>query len=258
MSLEQCIINARQEGTLTDSQANEAGDLFVQLETEYATRMSPGQAAAQAGRDTFDALQHQVLQRKRRKLLAYQNWKQISKQLDEFKNFRGEQDPAAAAVAHFVPDERAKFSNLEMRTQAVKNAATRQLYDVLGTFRKNLIGSTRRKAKLDDMVREIFGEDTGNAHAKELAAAWSKASEYMRQRFNAAGGAILWRKDWGLPTFHDTLKVRKVDYREWSDYIRARLNPQKMIDEQTGSRLLMPGWSLLCVMCTKQSAQMAW
>ena len=234
MSLIKCITNAIEEGSVTQQQGQDAAELFVQLETEYATRMSPGQAASQAGQDTFDALQHQVLQRKRRKLLAYQNWKQIGKQLDEFKNFRGEQDPVAAAVAHFVPDERAKFSNLEMRTQAVKNAATRQLYDVLGTFRKNLIGSTRRKAKLEDMVREIFGEDTGNAHAKELAAAWSKASEYLRQRFNAAGGSIARRKDWGLPQFHDTLKVRKVDYTEWSNFIRPKLNLQKMIDEQTG------------------------
>jgi len=234
MSLNECIINARQEGALTENQAGEALELFVQLETEYAARMSPGQAAAQAGRDTFDALQHQVLHRKRRKLLAYQNWKQITKQLNEFKNFRGEADPVAAAVAHFVPDERARFSNLEARTQAVKNAATRQLYDVLGTFRKNLIGSTRKKAKLEDMVREVFGEDTGNAHAKELAASWSKAAEYLRQRFNAAGGAVSKRKDWGLPQFHDTLKVRKVDYREWSAFIKPKLNLQKMIDEQTG------------------------
>ena len=235
MSLEQCIINARQEGTLTDSQANEAGDLFAQLEAEYATRMSPGQASAQAGRDTFDALQFQVIQRKRKKLLAYQNWKQITRQLNEYKNFKGEADPVAAAIAHFVPDERAKYSNLEARTQAVKNAATRQLYDVLGTFRKNLIGGTRKKAKLKDMVREVFGEDTGNAHAKELASAWSQASEYLRQRFNAAGGAVAKRKDWGLPQFHDTLAVRKVSYQEWRDFIAPKLNRQKMIDEQTGA-----------------------
>ena len=235
MSLDQCIINARQEGTLTDSQANEAGDLFAQLEAEYATRMSPGQASAQAGRDTFDALQFQVIQRKRKKLLAYQNWKQITRQLNEYKNFRGEADPVAAAIAHFVPDERAKYSNLEKRTQAVKNAATRQLYDVLGTFRKNLIGSTRKKAQLKDMVREVFGEDTGNANARELAQAWSKAAEYLRQRFNAAGGAISKRVDWGLPQFHNTLAVRKASFQEWRDFIAPKLNRQKMIDEQTGA-----------------------
>lgn len=235
MSLDQCIINARQEGTLTDSQANEAGDLFAQLEAEYATRMSPGQASAQAGRDTFDALQFQVIQRKRKKLLAYQNWKQITRQLNEYKNFKGEADPVAAAIAHFVPDERAKYSNLEKRTQAVKNAATRQLYDVLGTFRKNLIGSTRKKAQLKDMVREVFGEDTGNANARELAQAWSKAAEYLRQRFNAAGGAISKRVDWGLPQFHNTLAVRKASFQEWRDFIVPKLNTQKMIDEQTGA-----------------------
>jgi hypothetical protein len=231
MTLINCITNGIEEGNITREQGAEAADLFTQLEAEYATRMAPGQASAKAGQDTFDALEYQVLQRKRRKLLAYQNWKQITKNFDEYKNGA---DPAAAAVAHFVPKEGAKFSNIEMRTQAVTNAATRVMYDVLGTFRKNLIGSTRKKAQLKDMVREIFGEDTGSASAKELAASWSKSAEYLRQRFNAAGGAISKRLDWGLPQFHDTLKVRKVPYNEWANFIRPKLNLNKMKDEQTG------------------------
>lgn len=234
MSLINCIIEANKEGTITDDQAAEAGELFTQLETEYATRMTPGQAAAQAGRETFDALQFQATQRKRTKLLAYQNWKQIQKNMDEFKNFRGKQDYGLAAVSHLVRDERATFSSVETRVQAVTNSATRVLYDVLGSFRKNLIGSTRKKAQLKEMVKEVFGEDTGNAAAKEMAAAWSKSAEYLRKRFNAAGGRIVQRQDWGLPQFHDTLKVRKSTYQDWRNFIVPLLNTKKMVDEQTG------------------------
>lgn len=231
MSLDRCIANAMEQGDITQEQGAEALELFTELQTEYGTRMAAGQATQQAGRDTFNALEHQVLLRKRQKLLAYQTHKQITRNLNEYK---GGRDPAGAALAHLVPQEGAKFSNVEARTQAVTNAATRVMYDVLGTFRKNLIGSTRKKAQLKDMVREIFGEDTGNASAKEMAQAWSKSAEYLRQRFNAAGGAIAKRLDWGLPQFHDMLKVRKVPYNEWANFIRPKLNLQKMIDEQTG------------------------
>lgn len=235
MSLDKCITNAMDQGDITTEQGEEALLLFTELQTEYNARMAPGQATQQAGRDTFSALEHQVLQRKRKKLLQYQNWKQITKQLDEYKTFTGRSDPTAAALAHFVPDERAPFSNIEARQQAVLNSATRILYDVLGTFRKNLIGSTRKKAKLDDMVREIFGQDTGNAHAKELAAAWSKAAEYVRQRFNAAGGSISKNKNWGMPQIHDSLRVRKVTFENWRQFIRPKLNISKMVDEKTGA-----------------------
>ena len=234
MTLKQCITNAANDGEITPEQATEAMDLFTELETQYQGRMSPGQAAAQAGRDTFDALQNLVLHRKRQKILAYQNWKQITKNLDEYRNFRGEADPNKAALALLARDENAKFSAFENRVQAVTNSATRNLYNVLATFRKNLVGSTRKKAKLHNMVREIFGESTGDASASEFAQAWAKTAEYLRQRFNAAGGRIPKRADWGMPQFHDSLRVRKVSYDEWRDFILPRLDAAKMIDEGTG------------------------
>jgi hypothetical protein len=108
---------------------------------------------------------------------------------------------------------------------------------VLATFRKNLIGATRNKAKLRDMVREVFGENTGDASAKEFAEAWQEAAEYLRKRFNAAGGAIANRKDWGLPQAHNTLAVRSVTFKEWRDFIIDKLDTTKMIDETTGMRI---------------------
>ncbi len=234
MSLRGCIDNAETEGTITPEQASEARDLFDDLETQYQGRMSPGQAASQAGRDTFSALENIALHRKRQKILAYQNWKQITKNLDEYRNYRGEVDPYRAAIAHLARDEGAKFSAFENRVNAVTNAATRSMYNVLASFRKNLIGGTRNKAKLHSMVREVFGEETGDASAREFAQAWAKTAEYLRQRFNAAGGRIVQRQGWGLPQFHDTLQVRKATFQEWRDFIAPRLNVERMVDEGTG------------------------
>lgn len=67
-----------------------------------------------------------------------------------------------------------------------------------------------------------------------MSQAWKASSEYLRTRFNAAGGAIPKRMDWGMPQIHDTMRVRQSTYEEWRDFISPRLDLKKMIDEQTG------------------------
>jgi hypothetical protein len=218
MSFRNCIINAEAEGTITPEQAREARDLFDDLEEQYQGQMNRGAASSKAARDAFDALEREVAERKRRKLLQIQNWKEIKVNLDQYRNIKGEQDIGRAAEALFDSDGLSKYSSVVQREAAVERAATRKLYNVLATFRRNLIGETRNKAQLKDMVREIFAPgSTGSASAREMADAWSQASDYLRQRFNAAGGRIPKRKDWGLPQVHDTLAVRRVSFEEWRD-----------------------------------------
>jgi len=118
--------------------------------------------------------------------------------------------------------------------KAVTRSATRKMDEFLATFRRNIVGETRNKAQLKNVVREIFGEETGDASAREMAQAWKAASEYLRTRFNAAGGAIAKRVDWGMPQIHDSMSVLKAGYAEWRDFIAPRLDLNKMKDEQTG------------------------
>ena len=94
MSLRDCIVNGSTETdangnrVITDDQSLQARTLFDELEAEYLERMSPGQAAAQAGRDTYDALKQIALEKKRKKLLQVQAFKNIDKNLREYKDFR--------------------------------------------------------------------------------------------------------------------------------------------------------------------------
>lgn len=237
MSFRECIVNGQAEGALTQEQAKNAKQLFDEIEKEYTGKMAFAAAQAKAARETFDILEYQAAQAKRRKLQQIQVWKRISINLDEYRDVRGNINYGRAALALIDRDELSRYSSVVQRQQAIERIATSKMDNVLATFRKNLIGATRNKAKLQDMVRAVFGEETGDASAKEFAEAWNQASEYLRQRFNAAGGAIPNRKDWGLPQAHDTLAVRKATYQEWRDYIIDRLDIEKMIDEKTGIRM---------------------
>lgn len=235
MSLDKCITNAEADGTITKEQADRARDLFGDLQTQYKEVMGDAEAAAKAAGDTFDALKFEAKERKRRKLIQINKWQEIQKNLDEYRNAKGEVDYGRAALAFFEQDQLSKYSSIVQREAAVERSATRKLYQVLATFRRNLIGETRNKAELDDMVREIFEPgSTKSASAREMAQAWADTADYLRRRFNAAGGHIPNRKDWGMPQQHNTLEIRKAGYQAWRDYILPRLDTSRMVDESTG------------------------
>ena len=118
MSFRNCIINAEAEGTITPEQAREARDLFDDLEEQYQGQMNRGAASSKAARDAFDALEREVAERKRRKLLQIQNWKEIKVNLDQYRNIKGEQDIGRAAEALFDSDGLSKYSSVVQREAA--------------------------------------------------------------------------------------------------------------------------------------------
>ena len=56
-------------------------------------------------------------------------------------------------------------------------------------------------------MREIFGEDTGDLAAKELATGWRKVQEASVDLFNNAGGSMRKLKDWNLPQTRSMAKL---------------------------------------------------
>jgi len=232
MSFRECIDNGENEGKLTADQAARAGGLFDELEAQYAQRMTSSEASAQAARDTFDALKKEAIEKRRVRMLQIRNWKEITNNLQQYA---GGTDLGKAAQALLDRDEFAKYSNVEARRKAVLGQIYSKMDDVLATFRRRgATGYLGNKATARDLVREVFGEDTGNQSAKQLAQSWTEAADYARQRFNKAGGAIPKRKDWGMPQIHESMLVRKAGRDEWKNFIRDRLDAEKMIDERTG------------------------
>lgn len=227
-----CLKNAKKENKVTEKQLKELTDLFGEKRKQYEKIMSESQAAAKAAKEVFDSAAYEAMLKRRQKLLQINAWRSIELKLRNYRNEDGN-DIFKGAEALLTPDQFAKYSNVDQRTDAVRGLATAKFNQVLTTFQKNLIGNTRNKATLDDMLNEIFGVNTKNQNAKELAQAWKETAEYLRKRFNAAGGAIPTRKDWGMPQQHDSLEVRKAAPDDWVEFTYDKLNKSKMIDERT-------------------------
>lgn len=178
----------------------------------------------------------------RKKRLALGQMTAQARVIKDMASFDGGAKPGApidprAAVALFDRDGRATYSNIEGRRKAIRGRAHAMIDGILADHSRNVVGNLRNRAQLEDVVRELFGERTTNANAKELAGAWNAAAEMLRQRFNAAGGAIGKLKDWGVTQMHDTRLVKDAGWDAWRAYTLPKLDRDKMLDPDTGMRM---------------------
>ncbi|WP_332772930.1 hypothetical protein [Phenylobacterium sp.] len=120
------------------------------------------------------------------------------------------------------------------RYQAVFGSFQAMLADLIDKAESFTGLPIRGKAVLQNVVRELHGEDTGDAAAKALADAFTETSDHARKMFNAAGGSIGKLEKWGLPQTHDPLAMRAVGRDGWVDAISPRLDRAKMVDKVTG------------------------
>ncbi|WP_308815576.1 hypothetical protein [Sphingomonas sp. GV3] len=100
--------------------------------------------------------------------------------------------------------------------------------------KRTLLGKPNDPEGLADVGRELFGESTGNARAKVFADAIEGAREDLRQRFNAAGGAIAKLDNYGVPMRYEPARVRDASPERWVEVVSASLDRSRMIDERTG------------------------
>lgn len=244
MSLGACLPGLEDDGKLTAEQAAAARELYEERLAAHAQHGSRETAEALASEDVLAALERTVERKEFLAGLAIQRRTAIEADLRSYgkatsdKRFRGggtggpiNPKAAAALIDH---DPRAHYSNVEARRKRIVGDAHRQIDKILTDHSANLFGQVRNKAQLRDVIRELFDGSTGNRAAQELAEAWRKSAEQLRQRFNKAGGDIGFRSDWGLPQSHSWKKVREAGFDAWREVILPKLDRGRMVDTRTG------------------------
>ncbi|MBL8713244.1 MAG: hypothetical protein JNM12_10110 [Alphaproteobacteria bacterium] len=234
MNFRECIDRAERDKKISKEKADRARAIFEEELERLQGTMHDAAAEAEAGARAWGYMNHDLAEKKRQTLLQVKTWQRIDADMKQYRNGRGEEDLGKALTAHLSYDDRAPFSNLEARRKSVLGRLHAGMDEALASFRRNLAGQVQNKATLSNVVRELFGADTGDQAAKEFSQAWSETAEKARQRYNAAGGRIPKRSDWGLPQAHDSVAVGKVAYSEWRDFIRPLLDPAKMVNEESG------------------------
>ena len=123
------------------------------------------------------------------------------------------------------------FSNVDYRRHAILAEFHGRLSEAMSAYRTKKLGFTQDVAGMRKMIKEIFGESTGDVDAARFAGMWRDVAEGARMRYNVAGGAIPRRKDWGLPHAHDVRKIAGVPFNEWADFIVPRLDRSRMFNK---------------------------
>lgn len=103
----------------------------------------------------------------------------------------------------------------ELKRIALEQSFMSQMVDILRQHRTNVIGQVREIGKLKNIVRELHGQNTGDANARALAEAFQGVSERARALFNALGGDIGRLQNRGLAHTHDRARIENAGFEDW-------------------------------------------
>lgn len=144
-----------------------------------------------------------------------------------------------ALTAEGMPPHNAVAKILQDASQYAKGVSNEYFASLIDTFEAvspRFLGMVENSRQAADLVREIFGEASGNPLAAKGARAWLDTVEAMRQRFNAAGGDMA-KLDYGyLPQPHDEARVRQAGREKWMADTLPMLDRSRYVD--TDGRLL--------------------
>ena len=230
MTISTCVAGLVAEGRISKSKAAEADRLYGLHYAALKHVLGPSAAATEASERAIKALEVQAMQRKRQVLL------QAKAQMDLTERLTGAASVDAEGRRGLIPKEAAfeEMRALDADMNAIVKDAHGMIAGLLAKFHRNLIGQIRNKTGFDNVLRELWGEETGDASAKALAEAWTRTAEWLRSRYNAAGGAIAKLETWAMPQMHSAAAVVAAGRDAWRAFVRTRLDRARMIDRETG------------------------
>jgi hypothetical protein len=241
MTIADCLGSAVAQGELDQAQADELVALYDRYVAQYRTAYGDARARRVAQQELAERIEAEATQRRRAALLQLETMERVESYVFGYRDARGQLNPGMAMISLIENHgENVAASSIEGRRKAIVAAAHGQLEDMLHAFRRtNVTGATRDKARQSNVVRELFGEETGDEMAKRFAQAWQRVTDDLRIRYNEMGGAIGKRDDWGLPQRHDGVKMRRAGYNAWRRQIGDNLDWERMTHHLTGKPILV-------------------
>ena len=226
MAILDCIASAAAQGALS---RQEAADLAAEFD---AHMKASGGDEAMAKAKMEEALRLRAKEWQRRADLTEAARLTLKGRLMAEKDFF---TGAKAVLSHYGFRN---GSSVRGRGEAIIATVHSQLSDAMFAFRRSgVLGRRVNRALLPDLVKELHGEQSGDATANALAKAMGDVLEDLRQRFNAAGGAMPKLEGFGLPHSHDPLKVKALGRDGWKARMRQSIDIAKMRDGLTNGPL---------------------
>lgn len=220
--LDECLQRAIDAGEVDATRAQLAQERFRELIQRYEmSGFDAASARIEAGNEVIESIIREAKSRRHATL----------RQLD-----RMAKNEARYATAH-ADDPDLIIRDVEQadrERQALEQSFMANISDFLAAFRTNVVGSVRNRAYLQEVVRELHGQATGNAAAQGVAKAVTDTFERARVLFNAQGGDIGQLADFGLPHRHDGNRIAAAGFDAWAADVFTKLDWHRMVDFTTG------------------------
>lgn len=225
MALGVCFPDLLKSKKISQEQYDRLRPMYDELVSQFEPGYGRVAAESMATEKVMQGWELDHAHRKRQMLLqtrAQEGW------LARMKAKAGDGKAFDATAAH---DE---LVDLDLHRVSIRKQAYGMIDGLLVKFRRNIAGQVRSVSELDDVVNELHGRDSGSVNAKEIAEAWTRTAEWLRSRYNAAGGRIAKLESWALPQVHDSRQVREAGFEGWRDATWPLLDRAKMLDRDTG------------------------
>jgi hypothetical protein len=222
MALGTCIPDLIAQGKIPADRAADIRARYDEMVRGYEPRLGRAAAEAEATRIIVANMESDALAKKAASL------RQVKVQSDWLGRMQADAGDGPFKLATAID----YLARIDKKIDAVRGSAFASLDAFLAKHRRNLLGQIRDKSDLGDVLRERFGQSTGNVNAREFSQAMGDVMEMLRQRFNQAGGRIGKLEQFVFPQRHDQALVRAVSFEEWADF--GPISRARLIDLETG------------------------
>ena len=220
MNFADCLQAAVAAGELDPERAKLAQKNWRELADRYeASGMSPTDARQMAADDMVERMRKAVTKRR------HVTVRQLQVLQKNQARYGATDDPDL-----ILKD----IEQVQREAQSIFKQAMGGLQEFLRDHREDLFGRVRDRAQLADILRELHGEDSGNANAKAIAAGIELQRDRLRKMFNSLGGDIGKLDDHGVSHVHDAHRLRKAKFDAWFDDIYGKLDWNRIENHKTG------------------------
>ena len=231
MSFLDCIHRAVEAGEIDEETAGSAGDWYKRHLKKHEAKGEPN-ADQLAAAEASEEIAKQAKKKAQQKYLKFKTTKNLFEQIRDYRTAgTGKEKPHEAGLAVFDSTGLNGLPGVYQIQREYRKRAHSLLAGFMGQQRKNILGNSSDEVQLSNVVREIFGESTGDKAAAQHAKAWAQTAEWLRSEFNRAGGDIPFRKDWGLPQMHDWQRIRTLHMPSWREATYNLLDVGKMSEQ---------------------------
>lgn len=239
MAFRDCILSARDQGAVSEAEADELIARYEAHRKAHAGTANPRGPEGAAKDALAKELSDEAARRERLASLTAAKAEQIRDFLDHYRDEKGRPDVVEAVMGVLENRNNALIGTPSVvgRREALIGYAHHKLEEGLYAFRRSFgLGRRFNRARLENIVAEAFGEGTGDTAAKGFLTAWRSVADALVDRFNAAGGEIAKMADY-FPQRHDARRLASAGPQAWADFTRAKLDIAKMTDPLTGGAL---------------------